>query len=85
MRVDDQGPSNILLVQNERDPGTPLAGARELRRALGDRAVLVTADQGGHGVYPFGVNTCANDAVTTYLTTGQRPARDLACAADPAE
>ncbi|MFF8550582.1 alpha/beta hydrolase [Streptomyces albidoflavus] len=85
VRVDDQGPSNVLLVQNERDPGTPLAGAKALRRAFGDRAVLVTADQGGHGVYPFGVNGCANDAVTTYLTTGERPARDLACAAEPAE
>lgn len=85
VRVDDQGPSNVLLVQNERDPGTPLAGAQALRRAFGDRAVLVTADQGGHGVYPFGVNGCANEAVTTYLTTGQRPARNLACAAEPAE
>lgn len=53
MRVDDQGPSNLLLVQNERDPGTPLAGAKALRRAFGDRAVLVTVDRGGHGVYPF--------------------------------
>ncbi|MGW7658142.1 alpha/beta hydrolase, partial [Streptomyces tendae] len=42
----------------------------------------VTADQGGHGVYPFGPNTCANDAVTAFLTTGQRPAQDLACAAE---
>ncbi|KIX79923.1 hypothetical protein SF12_01185 [Streptomyces sp. MBRL 601] len=63
----------------------PYQEARALRRAFGDRAVLVTADQGGHGVYPFGVNGCANEAVTTYLTTGRRPARDLACAAGPAE
>ncbi|RPK89152.1 Tripeptidyl aminopeptidase precursor [Streptomyces sp. ADI98-12] len=53
VRVDDQGPSNLLLVQNERDPGTPLAGAKALRRAFGDRAGLVTVDRGGHGVYPF--------------------------------
>ncbi|MFI1225040.1 MULTISPECIES: alpha/beta hydrolase [unclassified Streptomyces] len=85
VRIGDRGPSNVLMVQNERDPGTPLAGARELRRALGQRAVMVTADQGGHGVYPFGGNTCANGAVTAFLTTGQRPARDLACAAEPGE
>lgn len=30
--------SNVLMVQNERDPGTPLAGARRLRAAFGDRA-----------------------------------------------
>ncbi|MET9094470.1 alpha/beta hydrolase [Streptomyces cyaneofuscatus] len=82
VRVGDQGPSNILLVQNERDPGTPLAGALRLRQALGQRARMVTADQGGHGVYPFGANTCANEATTTFLTTGKRPARDLRCAAN---
>ncbi|GAA3365563.1 alpha/beta hydrolase [Streptomyces antimycoticus] len=85
VRIGDRGPSNVLMVQNERDPGTPLAGAQKLRRAFGKRATMVTADQGGHGVYPFGANTCANDAVTAFLTTGQRPARDLACAAQPSE
>ncbi|MGW3284114.1 alpha/beta hydrolase, partial [Streptomyces sp. NPDC001002] len=59
----------------------PLAGAMKMRRALGDRATMVTADQGGHGVYPFGRNTCANNTVTAFLTDGQRPAEDLACAA----
>ncbi|MFF7311451.1 alpha/beta fold hydrolase [Streptomyces sp. NPDC008137] len=83
VRIGDRGPSNVLMAQNERDPGTPLAGARELRRAFGKRATMVTADQGGHGVYPFGRNTCAKDAVTTFLTTGQRPPRDFACAAEP--
>ncbi|MDT0318009.1 alpha/beta hydrolase [Streptomyces millisiae] len=83
LEIGDRGPSNVLMAQNERDPGTPLVGAREMRRALGDRARMVTVDQGGHGVYPFGANTCANDTVTTFLTTGQRPARDLACPAEP--
>ncbi|MFD7889580.1 alpha/beta hydrolase, partial [Streptomyces albidoflavus] len=63
----------------------PRAGPRAGRGAWGPRAVLDPPPQGGLGVYPFGVNGCANDAVTTYLTTGQRPARDLACAAEPAE
>ncbi|GHD32305.1 alpha/beta hydrolase [Streptomyces violarus] len=85
VRIGDRGPSNVLMVQNERDPGTPLAGARKLRQAFGRRATMVTADQGGHGVYPFGRDTCANDAVTAFLVTGQRPARDLACAAEPGE
>ncbi|MFJ3022966.1 alpha/beta hydrolase [Streptomyces tendae] len=83
VRITDRGPSNVLMLQNERDPGTPLVGARELRRAFGGRATLVTADQGGHGVYPYGRNTCANDAATRFLTTGERPARDLACGAQP--
>ncbi|WP_326692265.1 MULTISPECIES: alpha/beta fold hydrolase [unclassified Streptomyces] len=85
VRIGDRGPSNVLMVQNERDPGTPLARAKKLRQAFGKRATMVTADQGGHGVYPFGRNTCANDAVTAFLTSGQRPAQDLACPAEPSE
>ncbi|MFE3601302.1 alpha/beta hydrolase [Streptomyces sp. NPDC059142] len=85
VRITGRGPSNVLMVQNERDPGTPLADARELRRAFGGRATMVTADQGGHGVYPYGGNTCVNDAATTFLTTGERPARDVSCAAEPSE
>ncbi|WP_156755523.1 alpha/beta hydrolase [Actinokineospora pegani] len=84
VRIGDRGPSNVLLVQNLRDPGTPLVGARELRRALGDRARLVTADQGGHGAYLLlAENDCANDTVTRFLTAGEHPERDLACAAEP--
>ncbi|MFD0746044.1 alpha/beta hydrolase [Phytohabitans flavus] len=84
VRIGDRGPSNVLMVQNLRDPGTPLVGARELRKAFGDRARLVTADQGGHGAYVlFARNRCANDTVTTFLTTGQRPAHDRVCAAEP--
>ncbi|ANZ41754.1 hydrolase [Lentzea guizhouensis] len=81
VRIGDRGPSNVLLLQNERDPGTPLAGAQELRRAFGQRATLVTADAGGHGVYPWGGNQCANHAATQFLISGQRPAQDLVCAA----
>ncbi|MFD4637340.1 alpha/beta hydrolase [Lentzea sp. NPDC058436] len=84
VRIGDRGPSNVLMLQNERDPGTPMSGARELRKAFGQRATMVTADQGGHGVYPWG-NACAKSATTEFLTTGHRPARDLACAADPAK
>ncbi|MGC4938635.1 alpha/beta hydrolase [Kribbella sp. DT2] len=82
VKITDRGPSNVLLVQNERDPGTPLVGAQKMRRALGDRATMVTVDGGGHGVYPVTKNTCAKDAVVTFLTTGERPSRDLACAAE---
>ncbi|MBB4688351.1 alpha/beta hydrolase [Amycolatopsis jiangsuensis] len=84
VRIGDRGPSNVLMVQNLRDPGTPVSGARQLRRAFGDRARMVTVDQGGHGVYVFAPNKCGNDAVTDYLATGKRPAHDRFCAAEPA-
>jgi pimeloyl-ACP methyl ester carboxylesterase len=82
VRIDDRGPSNILVVQNLRDPATPLAGARELRAALGQRTRFVTVDQGGHGVYLAGTNTCGNDTVTRFLATGERPPGDSHCPAN---
>ncbi|MFC5823500.1 alpha/beta hydrolase [Nonomuraea insulae] len=84
VKITDRGPSNVLILQNLRDPATPLAGARKLREALGDRARMVTADQGGHLAYLFLDNRCANDRVTTFLVTGQRPRHDVACGAGPA-
>ena len=79
VRITDRGPANVLLIQNERDPGTPLVNARKLRAAFGERARMVTIDQGGHGAYVFGANKCGNDAVTAFLVSGSRPARDTDC------
>ncbi|MFE9800364.1 alpha/beta hydrolase [Streptomyces goshikiensis] len=79
-RITDRGPSNILMIQNLRDPSTPYFGALKMRRALGDRARLVTVDHGGHGVYLAGTNACGDRAVTHYLTTGTRPHQDTYCA-----
>lgn len=79
-RITDRGPSNILMIQNLRDPSTPYFGALKMRRALGDRARLVTVDHGGHGVYLAGGNACGDRAVTHYLTTGTRPQQDTYCA-----
>ncbi|MER6797429.1 alpha/beta fold hydrolase, partial [Amycolatopsis mediterranei] len=44
------GRRNVLILQNDRDPSTPLRGAQGMRRAMGSDAVLVTVDAGGHGV-----------------------------------
>jgi pimeloyl-ACP methyl ester carboxylesterase len=76
------GSSNILLVNNLRDPGTPYVGAVELRRALGKRARLVTVDQGGHLSYLFGDNACADGIETAFLVDGKRPPTDWFCPSD---
>ncbi|WP_026361251.1 alpha/beta hydrolase [Amycolatopsis nigrescens] len=83
VKINSSGPSNVLIVQNLRDPSTPLSGARELRAAFGDRARMITADQGGHLAYLYLKNRCLNDATTNFLVTGQRPRTDVACAAEP--
>ncbi|MFF7719068.1 alpha/beta hydrolase [Streptomyces luteogriseus] len=80
VRITDRGgPSNLLLVQNRRDVATPLAGAQKLRRALGDRAVMVTVNSTGHDAYLANGNACGDRAVSRFLATGVRPARDLYC------
>ncbi|MFJ5925263.1 alpha/beta hydrolase [Kitasatospora sp. NPDC092948] len=79
VRVTPDGPSNVLLVQNLRDPATPYAGALKMRAAFGDRARMVTVDSGGHRSYLANGNACGDALVTEFLTTGHRPARDAFC------
>ncbi|CAM5430950.1 alpha/beta hydrolase [Streptomyces abikoensis] len=80
-RITSEGPSNILMVQNLRDPSTPHRGALKMREALGDRARLVSVDAGGHGVWLDTGNACSDRAVSDFLVTGKRPARDTLCRA----
>ncbi|GLY38138.1 alpha/beta hydrolase [Amycolatopsis sp. NBRC 101858] len=79
--ITDDGPENVLMLQNLRDPATPMPGALRLRAAFGARARLVTADQGGHVAYLNGGNECGNNAVSDYLTMGKRPPLDAVCRA----
>ncbi|MFC5145440.1 alpha/beta hydrolase [Streptomyces aureoversilis] len=80
-RITSRGPSNILMVQNLRDPATPHHGALKMRAALGDRARLVSVESSGHGVWLDTGNACSDRAVSRFLVTGQRPAGDTFCAA----
>ncbi|MEV5544756.1 alpha/beta hydrolase [Streptomyces sp. NPDC052309] len=79
VRITDRGPSNVLLVQNERDVATPLAGALKLRQALGRRAVMVTVDATGHDSYLANGNACGDRTVSRFLATGERPDTDTYC------
>ncbi|MFG2134323.1 alpha/beta hydrolase [Streptomyces sp. NPDC048751] len=79
VRITDRGPSNVLLVQNERDVATPLSGALRLRAALGDRAVMVTVNSTGHDAYLANGNACGDDTVSRFLATGERPEEDVYC------
>lgn len=81
VEMDDKGPSNILVLQNLRDPATPLRGGELLREGFGDRARLVTIDQHGHGAYVFSDNACTTNVATRYLVEGEMPENDTHCAA----
>ncbi|WP_079064429.1 alpha/beta hydrolase [Streptomyces sp. NRRL F-4489] len=81
VRITDRGPSNVLMIQNLRDPATPYSGALKMRTALGGRARMVTVDSGGHGSYLAHGNACGDRAVTGYLKDGHWPDKDVYCAA----
>lgn len=81
VRVTPDGPSNVVLVQNLRDPATPYTGALKLRQAFGNRARMIAVDSGGHDAYRANGNACGDSLVTNFLVTGRRPARDAFCPA----
>lgn len=78
--VDDEGPANVLVVQNRRDPVTPHRGGELLNEKFGDRSRLVSVDGSGHGVYVIGDNACALNTTTSFLVDGKLPKRDMSCA-----
>jgi pimeloyl-ACP methyl ester carboxylesterase len=84
VEVDDDGPRNVLIVQNLRDPATPHRGGELLREAFRDRSRLVSVDASGHGAYVYGDNACAWNTATAFLVDGRLPKRDTSCAASPA-
>ncbi|WP_338890264.1 alpha/beta hydrolase [Rhodococcus sovatensis] len=79
VEIDDDGPTNILIAQHQRDPVTPLRGGELLNDKFGERARLLTVDGSRHGVYTLGVNPCAYQVITDYLVDGAMPEHDTSC------
>ena len=77
--TDDDGPANILIVQNQHDPSTPLPAAKLLRKKFADRSKLVVSESSGHGTYVLSDSACVQNATTAYLVDGRMPARDVNC------
>jgi hypothetical protein len=79
--ITGNGPSNVLMVQNLRDPAAPYGPALHLLADFAGRARLITVDEGGHEVYLANGNACGDTLVTRFLVTGQRPANGAYCPA----
>jgi hypothetical protein len=77
--ISGNGPSNILMAQNLRDPAAPYEPALHLLADFAGRARLVTVDEGGHEVYLANGNACSDNLITRFLVTGQRPAVGAYC------
>ncbi|MEV0108866.1 alpha/beta hydrolase [Nocardia sp. NPDC050799] len=84
VRIDNTGPADVLILQNQRDPVTPLRGGELLDEKFGERSRLVDVDGSGHGVYVLGKNSCAFDIATDYLVDGTMPGKDQTCEHVPA-
>jgi len=67
----------ILIIGTTQDPATPYAWAKALNTYILDSR-LVTLKGEGHTGYGRG-SACTDDAVDTYLTTGQVPAQNITC------
>jgi TAP-like protein len=68
----------VLVVDSTQDPATPYAGSQYIHDAIpGSRLVSLSASV--HVPYPFYGNACVNDAVTSYLETGQLPFTEVLC------
>ena len=79
-KVTRTGDRNVLILQNRRDPSTPLRAAQGMKKAMGSDAILVQVDAGGHGVLVHpDQNSCAIGAMNKFFTMGELPARDLTC------
>jgi len=50
-----------------------------MHKALGNRARMITADEGGHGAYLLTGNTCLDNVTTRFLVDGAKPAGDRHC------
>ena len=77
--VNDDGPQNILIVQNRHDPVTPHSGGVLMREKFQERSRLVSAEGSGHGVYIYGDSPCADEIATTFLVEGTMPEEDVSC------
>jgi pimeloyl-ACP methyl ester carboxylesterase len=79
-----EGVPPVLMVQNERDPATPIEGARLARDKFAGARLLTVLGEGDHTTYASGdPNECVNDAVEDYLVNSVVPARDSSCPGNP--
>jgi pimeloyl-ACP methyl ester carboxylesterase len=71
------GAAPILVIGTTRDPATPVRWAEALADQLRS-GVLIRRNGDGHTGYGAG-NECVDDAVESYLVSGQAPSSDLDC------
>ncbi len=69
----------VLMVQTERDPATPMEGARRAASGFAGARLLTVTDDGDHGTYAIQGNQCVDTVVEAYLVDGVVPAEGATC------
>ncbi|MEV0381472.1 alpha/beta fold hydrolase [Nonomuraea sp. NPDC050643] len=77
------GSAPLLLGNSLHDPDTPYAWSANVARQLGPKAVLLTYEGWGHGVY--GMTGCTTAAMDDYLISLTVPAPGSRCPAEEPE
>jgi pimeloyl-ACP methyl ester carboxylesterase len=72
----------VLMVQSERDPATPIEGAKRAASRFAGARLLTVTGEGDHGLYAGG-NACVNKAVERFIVNGTLPAEGATCAGRP--
>ena len=75
-----RGVPPVLMVQSQRDPATPVEGARRAHARFAGSRMLTVTNEGDHGVYVGAGNRCVDRQVDAFFLTGALPAaRDTTC------
>lgn len=77
-RLDGKGLPPILMVNNDRDPLTPIEGARHAAAKFKAARLLVVENESHHTIYGLG-NECADGYVDRYLLDGVLPTKGATC------
>lgn len=77
------GLPSVLFVQSERDPATPIEGARAAARNFAGAHLLTVVDEGDHGSYAISDNACVDRSVERFLLHGALPPNGSTCPGRP--
>ncbi|MGH9034953.1 MAG: alpha/beta hydrolase [Acidimicrobiia bacterium] len=69
----------VLMVQTERDPATPMEGARRAAQGFAGARLLTVVGDGDHATYAIRGNECVDNTVEAYLIDGIVPAEGATC------
>jgi pimeloyl-ACP methyl ester carboxylesterase len=73
----------LLMINSERDPATPIEGARRAHTKTPGSVLLTVVDYGDHSIYGFAGNSCVDRIANAWLIDGVLPKHDLTCPGAP--